>query len=83
MTAAASSVADFVISYFKRGSHLSTSPCRGDLVAAKRIAHAGFVCRGADACQIRTKDLSGALVWQSARDRSGSAAAIAEEDSPQ
>jgi hypothetical protein len=69
MKTVASSATDYVISYFKRGSHLSTSPWRGHLVAAKRHAKAGLVPRGADACQIRAKALNGTLIWQAARDR--------------
>ena len=35
-------MADYVIVYFKRGAHLSTSPWRGDLGAAKNVARIGL-----------------------------------------
>jgi len=78
MSAVKRTVADYVISYFKRGSHLSSSPWRGDLVAAKRFAYAGIVGRGADECQIRTTTLNGALVWRKTREAGGAEFIIAE-----
>ena len=59
--------ADYIIIYFKRGAHLSSSPWSGELDGAKRIAHAGLVRRGADECQIRANTLDGPLVWQGRR----------------
>lgn len=61
-------MSDFVITYFKEGSHLSSSPWNGDLDAAKKVARDGLVSRGADELQIRSDTLDGALVWQDRRD---------------
>jgi hypothetical protein len=78
MSAVRMAAADYVISYFRRGSHLSSSPWRGDLAAAKRFAYAGIVGRGADECQIRTATLNGALVWQKGRELGGARSAMVE-----
>ena len=57
-------MADYVIVYFKRGSHLSSSPWSGDLATAKKIARDGLIRRGADEFQIRSNTLDGPLLWQ-------------------
>ena len=61
-------MADYVIVYFKRSSHVSSSPWTGDLEAAKKVARDGLVRRGADEFQIRADTLDGPLVWQDRRD---------------
>ena len=61
-------MADFVIVYFNRGSHVSSSPWSGHLEAAKKIARDGLVSRSADEFQIRSDTLDGPLVWQEQRD---------------
>jgi hypothetical protein len=61
-------MADYVIVYFKMGSHVSSSPWSGDLEAAKKIARDGLVPRSADEFQIRSDTLDGPLVWQERRD---------------
>jgi len=68
MLAAGSSMADYVIVYFKGGSHLGSSPWSGDLDAAKKLARDGLIWRGADAFQIRSNTLDGPVVWQEQRD---------------
>ena len=60
--------ANFVINYLKRGSHLSSSPCRGDLESVKKIARNGLLPRSADEFEIRSDTLNGALVWQERRE---------------
>jgi hypothetical protein len=61
-------MADYVIVYFKRGSHVSSGPWSGDLETAKKVARDGLVRRGADEFQIRSDTLDGPLVWQGRRD---------------
>jgi len=63
-----SRMADYVIVYLKRGSHVSSSPWRGDLESAKKVARDGLVRRSADAFQIRSDTLDGPLVWGEPRD---------------
>jgi len=57
-------MADYVIVYFKKGSHVGSSPWSGDLDAAKSVARAGRIRRSADECQIRSVTLDGPIVWQ-------------------
>jgi hypothetical protein len=61
---------DYVIVYLKQGSHVGSSPWRGELEAAKRVAREGLVRRGADECQIRTGTLDGPLIWREHKDAS-------------
>jgi hypothetical protein len=58
---------DYVIVYFKGGSHLG-SPWSGDLETAKKFARDGLIPRGADAFQIRSNTLDGPVVCQERRD---------------
>lgn len=58
---------NYVIVYFKRGAHLSSSPWNGALETAKRVARGGLVRRGADECQIRSETLDGPLIWHGRR----------------
>lgn len=60
-------MAEYVIVYFKKGSHVSSSPWRGDLEIAKKIARDGLVRRSADEFQIRSDTLDGPLVWEEPR----------------
>lgn len=59
---------EYVIVYFKLGSHLSSSPWIGDLEKAKKIARDGLVRRGADEWQILSDTLDGPVVWRERRD---------------
>jgi hypothetical protein len=61
-------MADYVIIYFKRGSHVSSSPWSGDLELAKKLARDGLVRRSADEFQIRSSTLGGSLVWEERRE---------------
>lgn len=61
-------VSDYVMVYRKRGSHLSSSPWRGEFEAAKKFARDGLVRRGADECEIRVNTLDGPLVWRQLRE---------------
>jgi len=63
-----SRMADYIIVYFKRGSHVSSSPWSCDLDTAKKVARDGLVRRSADEFQIRSDTLGGPLVWQERRD---------------
>lgn len=58
---------DYIFVYFKKGSHVSTSPWSGDLEIAKNVARDGLLRRSADQFQIRTSTLSGPLVWEESR----------------
>jgi len=60
-------MADFVIVYFKKGSHVSGSPWSGDLETAKKVARDGLLRRSADEFQIRSDTLGGPLVWEEHR----------------
>lgn len=60
-------MADYVFVYFRRGSHVASTPWSGDLEAAKSRARDGLLRRGADEFQIRTDTLDGALVWREQR----------------
>ena len=60
-------MADYIFVYFKKGSHLGSTPWSGDLETAKKIARDGLVRRGADQVQIRSDTLSGPLVWEERR----------------
>ncbi len=59
---------DYVMVYLKRGSHLSSSPWRGEFEAAKTFAREGLVRRSADEYQIRSGTLDGPLMWRELRD---------------
>lgn len=61
-------MADYIFIYFKKDSHVSSSPWSGDLEIAKNVARAGLLRRSADQFQIRTSTLSGPLVWEESRD---------------
>ena len=63
-----SRMADYVIVYFKRGLHVSTSPWSGELETAKKVARDGLVRRSADGFQVRSDTLGGPLVWEERRD---------------
>ena len=58
---------DYVIVYFKRGSHMGSSPWKGELEDAKKLARDGLVRRSADEFQIRSSTLDGQLLWQEQR----------------
>lgn len=58
---------DYVIVYLKKGSHLSSSPWRGEFETAKQFARDGMVGRGADECQIRSDTVDGPLLWKERR----------------
>jgi len=58
---------DYVFVYFKRGSHLGSTPWSGDLEMAKKVARDGLLPRGGDEVQIRSSTLDGPLVWQANR----------------
>ena len=60
-------MADYIFVYFKKGSHVSSSPWSGDLEIAKNVARHGLLRRSADQFQIRTSTLSGPLVWEESR----------------
>jgi hypothetical protein len=60
-------MADYIFVYFKNGSHVGSSPWRGDLEMAKTIARTGLIRRSADEFQIRSSTLNGPLVWQESR----------------
>ncbi len=60
-------MADYVIVYFKNGSHVSSSPWSGDLEIAKKVARDGLVRRSADEFQIRSDTLGGPLIWEERR----------------
>lgn len=57
-------MADYVIVYSKKGSHLGSSPWSGDLDTAKKVARDSLVRRSADEFEIRSSTLDGPLVWQ-------------------
>lgn len=61
-------MANYVIVYLKRGSHVSSSPWRGDLETTQKVARDGLVRRSADGFQIRSDTLDGPLVWEEQRD---------------
>lgn len=61
-------MADYVIVYFKRGSHLSSSPWSGDLERAKILARDGLLRRGADEWQIRADTVDGPIVCRERRE---------------
>jgi hypothetical protein len=69
---------NYVIVYFKRGAHVSSSPWTGALEAAKRVARDGLVRRGADECQIRSDTLDGPLVWHGGRSSESSAFGVGD-----
>jgi len=73
-----SSRSNYVIIYFKRGAHLSSSPWSGALDAAKIVARDGLVRRGADECQIRSDTLDGPLVWHGRRSSGAGAFGVDE-----
>jgi len=58
---------DYIFVYFKKGSHLGSSPWSGDLEIAKNVARDGLLPRSADEFQIRSSTLSGPLVWEESR----------------
>jgi hypothetical protein len=60
-------MADYIFVYFKKGSHLGSTPWSGDLETAKTLARDGLVRRGADQVQIRSDTLGGPLVWEERR----------------
>jgi hypothetical protein len=60
-------MADYILVYFKKGSHVSSSPWSGDLEMAKAIARHGLLRRSADEFHIRSDTLSGPLVWEESR----------------
>lgn len=60
-------MADYVIVYLKRGSHVSSSPWSGDLERTKEIARGGLVRHGASEFEIRSGTLNGPIVWQESR----------------
>jgi hypothetical protein len=53
--------------YFRRGSHVGSTPWSGDLETAKSVARNGLIRRGADAFQIRFSTLDGPLLWEEGR----------------
>jgi hypothetical protein len=55
---------NYVLVYFRRGSHVGSTPWTGDLETAKTIARTGLLRRGADAFQIRSSTVDGPLVWE-------------------
>ncbi|PZO55842.1 MAG: hypothetical protein DCF16_01880 [Alphaproteobacteria bacterium] len=57
-------MADYIFVYFKKGSHVGSTPWSGELEIAKKAARAGLLRRGADAFQIRSSTLDGALAWE-------------------
>jgi hypothetical protein len=61
-------MAGYILVYFKRGLHVSSSPWNGDLETGKKAAHEGLIRRSADECQIRSETLDGPLIWQDRRD---------------
>jgi hypothetical protein len=63
-------MADYILIYFKKGSHLGSSPWSGDLEIAKNVARDGLIRRGADEFQIRSSTLNGPLVWEESRSSS-------------
>ena len=63
-------MANFIFIYFKKGSHVSSSPWSGDLEMAKNVARDGLLRRSADEFQIRSETLSGPLVWEERRSAS-------------
>jgi hypothetical protein len=60
-------MADYIFVYFKKGSHVGSSPWSGDLEIAKKVARDGLLRRSADEFQIRSSTLSGPLVWEESR----------------
>jgi hypothetical protein len=60
-------MADYIFVYFRKDSHLGSTPWSGDLETAKKRARDGLVRRGADEVQIRSDTLSGPLVWKESR----------------
>jgi hypothetical protein len=64
---AGSSMADYVIVFSKKGSHMGSTPWSGELDDAKKVARDGLIRRGADAFQIRSNTLDGPLVWEEQR----------------
>lgn len=57
-------MADFVFTYLRKGSHVSSTPWSGELSAAKTRASEGLVRRSADEFEIRSDTLDGELVWR-------------------
>ena len=58
---------NFVIVYFKRGAHVSSSAWSDAFETAKRVARDGLVRRGEDECPIRSDTLDGPFVWHGRR----------------
>ena len=60
-------MADYIFVYFKKGSHLGSTPWSGELDVAKNVARDGLIRRSADEFQIRSSTLNGPLVWEGSR----------------
>jgi hypothetical protein len=60
-------MADYIFVYFKKGSHLGSTPWSGELDVAKNVARDGLIRRSADEFQIRSSTLNGPLVWEESR----------------
>jgi hypothetical protein len=60
-------MADYIFVYFKKGSHVGSSPWTGELDMAKNVARNGLLRRGADEFHIRSSTLNGPLVWKENR----------------
>lgn len=60
-------MANYIFVYFKKGSHVGSTPWSGELEAAKSVARSGLVRRSADEFQIRSSTLNGPLVWEENR----------------
>ena len=61
-------MAEYVIVFSKRGSHMGSTPWSGDLDAAKKLARDGLIRRGADTFQVRSSTLDGPVVYEEQRD---------------
>ena len=60
-------MADYIFVYFKKGTHLGSSPWSGDLETGKSVARDGLLRRSADEFHIRSSTLSGPRVWEGSR----------------